>query len=176
LRTMHYLHILLPVISLVINAICQIGYCRCFTDRGLLKSVFAGFIAGMFTLLCIEWYYLTQLPTPLFDNIASASVNVIAYSALGYCYFHFINLSETGRRIRILMELADSKNGLFLDEILQRYDAKEIITNRLGRLLKNGQILYKNNRYHIGKPLMLFMSRAVIFLKLFILGKESEFD
>jgi hypothetical protein len=99
-----------------------------------------------------------------------------SYSALGYCYFHFVNLGETARRIRLLRELSESKNGLSVNEILERYNAKEIIENRLNRLLKSGQVVYKNNRYYIGKPVMLFMSKMILFAKRFILGKSSEFD
>jgi predicted transcriptional regulator len=103
-------------------------------------------------------------------------INIASYSALGYCYFHFVNLGETARRIRLLSELNESKNGLSVDEILQRYNAKEIIENRLSRLLKSGQVIHKDNRYYIGKPVMLFMSKMIVLAKLFILGKSSEFD
>ncbi len=128
-------------------------------------------------LFLIEAFYVAQLPSlPILKNIPSVFINIVSYSALGYCYFHFVNLGETARRIRLLRELSESNAGLSMDEILQRYNAKEIIENRLNRLLKSGQVIHKDNRYYIGKPVMLFMSKMVVFAKRFILGKSSEFD
>ena len=72
--------------------------------------------------------------------------------------------------------MAGLENGLSEEEILQRYNAEEIVTKRLGRLIKNGQIICKNNRYYIGKPLMLFISKLIVSMKILVLSKKSEFD
>jgi len=173
---MVYLHVLSPVAALAINVLAQICYCRFVSNKQLLKSLFFGFFCGMLMLFAIEAFYVAQLPSSVLKNIPSVLINIASYSALGYCYFHFVNLGETARRIRMLRELSESKDGLSVDEILERYNAKEIIENRLNRLLKSGQVIYKDNRYYIGKPVMLFMSRMVVFAKRFILGKSSEFD
>jgi hypothetical protein len=173
---MVYIHILSPILSLGINTIAQVCYSRYISNKHLLKSVFFGFFCGALSLLIIELYYLKRLSLPIWTNVPSIFVNLISYSALGYCYFHFVNLSETARRIRIISELASAKEGLSSKQILERYNAREIIENRLNRLLKSGQIIYKDDRYYIGKPTMLFISQGIIFLKLLILGKKSEFD
>ncbi|MDD4182786.1 MAG: hypothetical protein PHT53_03085 [Candidatus Omnitrophica bacterium] len=173
---MVYLHVLSPVVALAINVLAQICYCRFVSNKQLLKSLFFGFFCGMFMLFVIEAFYVVQLLPSVLKNIPSVLINIASYSALGYCYFHFVNLGETARRIRLLRELSESKNGLSVDEILQRYNAKEIMENRLSRLLKSEQVVYKDNRYYIGKPVMFFMSKAVLFLKVFILGKKSEFE
>lgn len=153
--------------GLGINVTCQVFISRYINRFGLLKSIFVGFAVGAISLLAIELYSS--------NHISSVLVNIITYSALGYCYFHFVNLGETARRIRLIMELVDLESGLSVEEILQRYNAKEIVTRRLGRLIKNGQIICKNNRYYIGSPLMLLISRLILSLKIIILSKKSEF-
>jgi hypothetical protein len=55
--------------------------------------------------------------------------------ALGYCFFHFINLGETACRIRILIELSESDYGLSRNEILERYDASYVVNVRLQRMI-----------------------------------------
>jgi hypothetical protein len=110
------------------------------------------------------------------ENIFSAFANAFTYSALGYCYFHFINLGETARRIRILRELYDSKNGLSKDEILSKYNAHQIISKRIERLVNNGQIIFKDGRYYIGHPMMLLIAKIIVMMKCMVLGKKSEFD
>jgi len=165
---MLYLHVFSPVIGLVANVISQVCYCRYKGAASLLRSTFFGFAGGMVIMLGIEFSYAAQFMPVLAKIVSNISLSLITYTALGYCYFHFINLGETARRIRLLRELKKTSNGLTLDDILRAYNAKEIIENRLSRLLKSGQIIEKNNKYYIGKPVMLLMSRAILFAKLFI--------
>ena len=91
-------------------------------------------------------------------------------------YFHFINLGETARRIRILRELHEPPDGLTLDGLLARYNAQEIIERRISRLIETHQIVLRDGRYFIGKPFVLWMARSLVVLKFILLGKHSEFD
>jgi len=102
--------------------------------------------------------------------------SLVSYNGLGYCYFHFINLGETARRIRILRELYDNKSGLTEEGILKNYNSIHIVEKRLERLLKNKQIILKDNKYFVSNPAMLFMSNLIVFLKLLAFGKRSEHD
>ncbi len=173
---MTYLHVFSPVVGLALNVLCQVCYCRYKTNASLLKSTFFGFLGGAVVMAAIEFLYSIQFLSGIWQILPNTVLSLISYTALGYCYFHFINLGETARRIRLLRELKKSKGGLSMDEILRVYNAKEIIENRLGRLLRSSQVIEKNNKYCIGKPTMLLMSKTILFLKLFILGKKSEFD
>lgn len=106
--------------------------------------------------------------------VVTLVANLLIYSALGYGYFHFINLGETARRIRILRELYKASEGLAADEILARYNAQQIVTMRISRLLRNGQIVEHAGRYVVGKPLMLFIARSMAWLKRLLIGKPRE--
>jgi hypothetical protein len=156
----------LSVIGLGISVVCQVCICRYAKNIGLLKSVLGGFIAGMVGMLIIERYYS--------GSIAFVLVNLIAYTSLEYCYFAFINLGETAIRIRILRELTDAPSGLSLEDLLRLYNTKKILGKRLNRLLNNGQIICKDNRYYIGKPVMLFIAKLILLLRLFILSRDSK--
>lgn len=143
---------------------------------GLLKSIFLGFLTGAFIIIFGEIYTVFTASLPLRDFISILIVNVITYSALGYCYFHFINLGETARRIRILREIYDSNDGLTVQEILNEYNAKQMIDVRLSRFLNNGQVLHKNGRYYVGNPTMLLIAKIIVGMKSILLGKKSEFE
>lgn len=151
----------------MINVIAQVLSFRFVPRLGLLKSVILGFVIGLLSLVSLG-SYVFFLKKEFFPNIVAGS---FIYLSLGYCYFHFINLGETARRIRILRELYDSKSGLSMKEILERYNAGNVVEMRLERLLRNGQVIYKNNRYYIGKPIMLLITKILIMMKLIILGK-----
>ncbi|MFA5337137.1 MAG: hypothetical protein WC330_02235 [Candidatus Omnitrophota bacterium] len=161
----------LPVVSFILNVICQVFGMRCIKSLGLLKSIFFGCAFGLVILSITIFIYLNGKA-----NLSQIIYSFVTYGALSYCYFHFINLGETARRIRLLRELMDSKDGLSVSEILEHYNAKEIIEKRLGRLIKSGQIIYRDGRYYIGKPIMLLIASIIVKLKLIILGKRSEFD
>jgi hypothetical protein len=171
-----YLHVFSPIGALCINVLAQVCYCRFISNKHLLKSLFFGFFCGISGLILAEVWYAGKSSLAVFQNVPLILINISSYCALGYCYFHFVNLSETARRIRIISELENAKAGLSAQEILERYNAQEIIEKRLGRLLKSNQVICTNGRYYVGKPFMLFASKVVVFLKLFILGKKSEFD
>ncbi|MFA5337171.1 MAG: hypothetical protein WC330_02415 [Candidatus Omnitrophota bacterium] len=173
---MTYLHAFSSIIALSVNVLAQVYYCRFISNKHLLKSLFFGFFCGVLGFSIVEIYYMLQSQLPILQNISSVVINMASYSALGYCYFHFVNLGETARRIRMISELKTANSGLSAQQILERYNAREIIEKRLGRLLKSNQVIYRNGRYYIGKPFMLVASKIIVFLKLFILGKKSEFE
>ncbi|MDP2168184.1 MAG: hypothetical protein Q8J64_07630 [Thermodesulfovibrionales bacterium] len=166
---------LIPVFAFGANVLIQVLSARHIRGLGLLKSIFLGFGAGLLCLLLLEGYAYFIRPRVSADFISAAVADAVTYSALGYGYFHFINLGVTARRIRLLIEVKDS-SGLTLEELLSRYNAKEMVSNRLGRLLGSGQVALKDGRYFIGKPVMLLAANAMTALKLLVLGKKSEFD
>ncbi|NIP99144.1 MAG: hypothetical protein GWM98_01035, partial [Nitrospinaceae bacterium] len=93
-----------------------------------------------------------------FGNLAT---NLLIFAALGYCYFHFVNLGETARRIRIVRELEESPDGLTLPQLLERYNARMILRVRVRRLVDNGQLILREGRYFIGNPTLLLISRTI---------------
>lgn len=167
---------LIPIIGFTINILIQVLTSRYFKRIGFLNTVYLGFSMGLLGLFVMELLVYTSQSTSFIDLSFIAIANFITYSALGYCYFHFINLGETARRIRILRELYGTDTGLTMDEILARYNAKDIINNRLDRLLGAGQIVLIDGKYFIGSPIMLLISKTMVALRWVILGRKSELN
>ncbi len=170
------IHFLIPVLGMAVNVMFQLLSVRLVPGLGVLRSVFTGFAIGGLSVLSAEFYLSGGQLTGEMDVVPMIIANLIIYGSLGYCYFHFINLGITARRIRILRELYVSGEGLSLNELLKLYNAGDMIDKRLDRLLGSGQIVCKDNKYHIGKPVMLLISKTIVAMKLVILGKKSEFD
>lgn len=168
-------HMITSVLALTINIVFQILTYRLILKIGLLRSIFLGFFAGLFTLLFIESILIIDSngkANVVYDGLA----NVLSYGALGYCYFHFINLGETARRIRLLRELIDAGTGLSEREILQRYNSKVIVDKRLARLINSRQVIMQDGRYYLGDRTVLRMATVITIMKLLVLGKKSEFE
>lgn len=128
---------------------------------------FRGFVIAAFLGLTVEILldvFLTRgmgLP----DRVDVVLPNVITFLFLIYCYFHFFNLGETGRRIRILLELAQSPEGLTEAEILARYDGNEILSRRIDRVKMAGQLIENCDLYVARGVGMRTMARLLNLLK-----------
>jgi hypothetical protein len=171
---------LAPVLAFAANVIVQVASYR-FVFRhasrpNLLMSLFAGYCTGLSIMAAVSVLEYTSQSAQPVETASRFILNLLTYTALQYGYFHFINLGVTARRIRLLLELIDSESGLSYEEILRRYNAREMVDNRLGRLTGRGQVVLREGRYFIGKPVMLLMAKTIVAMKLIVLGKRSEFD
>jgi hypothetical protein len=135
--------------------------------------------AGLGTL-CV--FFLQVLMTVVMrplnsaDALAWGAVNLVIYVALLYIYVNFVNMGETARRIRILRELVDVPEGLSREELLHRYNAREIVAQRLKRLAVTGQIISVGDgrwRARSGS-IMLLTARFVQAMKVFFLGASQR--
>lgn len=150
-----------PVIGLAFNCAIQVLACR--RDKRLLRSVYRGFLGGAAACVLACGFSADLLPS------------LVAYAALGYCYFHFINLGETARRIRLVRELAEAgPAGLPKEELLSRYNARTMVEARFKRLLNNSQVVERDGRYYVGKPAVLWMAGILRFMKKLLLGRTAE--
>lgn len=170
---MSYFRIFIPFLSLCLNILVQIISYKYLLKSRLLKSEYFGFACGCAALLIVEFILYQRMPQ---ESFALFFADLIIYSCFSYGYFTFINMGETARRIRLLRELYDSPSGLTKQQLFKMYNAENIINQRLERLLNNHQIVLRAGRYYLGKPLMLFISRAIVFVKLVVFGKTSEFN
>jgi hypothetical protein len=141
-----------------------------------LKTELIGAGCGFISLIFFEVLLYKRSMSAMMDFSGALIADLFAYISLSYCYFHFINLGETARRIRIMRELYDSPEGLSIDGLSERYNAKMIIEYRLSRLISNGQLVVRENRYYIGSPIVLLISKIILAMKKLLTGKGSEFD
>jgi len=51
-----------------------------------------------------------------------------------------------------------------------------MIDLRMERLLSKNQVILEEGRYFIGNPTMLAIANMIVRLKIFLLGKRSEFE
>jgi len=164
---------LAPLAGQMANCVLQVIVFR-LRRNGLLRSIIIGFGAGGIVTVTVTACGNRLSADSDTDNLARFLVNMLTFGALGYGYFHFINLGETARRIRILREIVEA--GGWLDEagLLRRYNAAEILHVRLARLLRSRQITARNGRYVLGSPTMVTMARMIGLLKRLLLRRERE--
>lgn len=167
---MSFFSIFIPVFSFCLNILSQILFYR--IKKTLLKSEYTGFIIGfVFLLICELSVYQNQSKEWPF----LFCVNLIIYLSFSYCYFQFINMGETARRIRLLRELYEQPKGQTKEQILAKYNARDIIDIRIKRLLNNKQVIPRGTKYYLRGTSVLFISKLILIMKWIILGAGSEF-
>ena len=77
---------------------------------------------------------------------------------LGYSYFHFFNMSETARRIRILVEYVAKVSGRGA-----AYDGGQIYRNRLIRLGETNLIFEQGGKLHTKNSPLLWASYVIVY-------------
>ncbi|MES2509943.1 MAG: hypothetical protein V4625_08440 [Pseudomonadota bacterium] len=86
----------------------------------------------------------------------------LAFNSVAYSYFHFFNLSETGRRIRMLLQLLEGDRiGTSDSGSTSMYGGRAMVSQRLVRLLQMGQIDETGGRYRITGQFLLNSAKLV---------------
>jgi len=85
---------------------------------------------------------------------------LIAIMLESYIYFHILNIVYTSRRMKIISTIARNKN-LDVQHLSQLFDDSNMVSIRLERLEKAGQITKNNQRYFIKKKLMLYIAKLL---------------
>lgn len=129
-------------------------------------------LIGNIPVLLATWWLLSANEITGHE-MASAMIYVfITYNALAYSYYHLLNMSETGRRIRILHEL-NVAGRLRYDELATRYGAEDMLDIRLERLVNMNQVTENNGRYLL-KSFVLCQIGLMVLGWGFFLGYNME--
>ena len=168
------LHVIIPVLGLLVNMTFQIMGVRCVASIDYYKSIAYGFWLGLFVVLVSETVFMLLEVKVLSDLIALSMANLAVYLLISFSYFAFINLGVSSLRVRLLDELGRSTEGLSMSEILERYNSREIIKNRVEKLEKIGQLIRKDGRYYVGRSTALLMVKTLELLKFVVLDRKPR--
>lgn len=166
--------VLAPYAGIVANVLSHVIISGVFRVQRYMTSLLAGFIAGFACLVgvAVLGLYVDGGRIAGADAVAYLLLDLMTYVALGYGYFHFVNINLASLRIRVLREIADAPDGLSRDQILSRYNSDEIIANRLTRLVQGRHLVAANGKYLLGEnPTFLILFRLFDTLKRVVLGR-----
>ena len=98
----------------------------------------------------------------------------IVYTSIAYTYFHFFNMSETARRVRILYEI-NRAGSLNYKDIRELYSTPDIVGVRIQRLIQMKQLKKESDgRYSLDGRLLYYTARFVAAWRGLIgFGKEG---
>jgi hypothetical protein len=157
-------------LAFILDVLVQIMFFRAHNSTGLLRSIKWGFLSGLAFLAVLYLVLWSFSAADLWTLIFHGMVGVLSFGSLSYGYFHFINLGETARRIRILREFSEAGGQLSYAELLARYNARTQIDIRLQRLLTTGQVVDKGGALVIGKGTVLRITKIMYCLRGLLFG------
>ena len=87
----------------------------------------------------------------------------LVFNGIAYAYFHFFNMGETARRVRMLLQIRRAgPAGLRVQELERQYSQKDMIEARLDRLVRMNQLsLAPDGRYRVVGNTLLWAGRIM---------------
>lgn len=87
----------------------------------------------------------------------------LVFNGIAYAYFHIFNMSETARRIRMLLQIRRAGTaGLRVQELEHQYSQQDMIEARLDRLVRMNQLsLGSDGRYRVAGNILLWAGRVM---------------
>ena len=149
-----------------LNIILLMGFhivaCRLVSKRGGFKSpqmFLIKFVLFMNVPLFLGTILIARIELrSIIDLMSMLLFGTLIFNLMSYVYFHIFNMSETARRIKILLHLY--KNGSsHIDELRYDYNPKDMVNSRLERLIEMDEIkLDDYGRYHISGQRFIYVA------------------
>lgn len=129
------------------------------------KGVFFSILAGILPLAALGVVWTASAADEgTVGLIGSLLYLFLVYLLAGYVYFHFFNMSETARRVRLLIE--SSKTGsLNKIDLKKLYPHQDIVSVRIERLTALGELQRSGDRYVLGNRVLLLPAKLIFTLR-----------
>lgn len=163
-----------PLAGLAVEVVTHIAVAWLTGGRRIALSLLAGIAAGLLATAALTGAGFARMNPISLDAVALAAMNLAAYLALAYGYFNFVNLNMTSLRIRILLELRESPDGLTTAGLRELYRPDYLIQRRIDRLTAQGYLAEQDGRFRLRGRGLLHLARAITALKWVVLGHGNR--
>jgi len=158
--SLHTRVLALSVLSPLIVLVIHMAAARVSRNPSRQKVALGSIIFGYVPLLLLLYVPVCGAMPGVSEALRAGAYCLIVYSCLAYTYFHFFNMSETSRRIRILHEIY-AKGLLPVDNIPVLYKTSDVVHLRFKRLVEMGQLKYEGGLYSIDGRI-LYIAAVVV--------------
>jgi len=162
--------VLAPVAGLFTYCICHVIASRIHRGASPYPSLVGSFFPGGAVTVAATAWGLMRLRPSAADAVGYALINMATFAALGWGYFHFVNLCIASLRIRMLEEIIEAGGFVPASDLQARYDDRRMIDTRIQRLVDGRHLIQRNSRYYSGKKQFLLAARLFDLLRRSIIG------
>ena len=123
---------------------------------------------GMLAVLLVAW---TSADMPW-----SLILAALLYGSWWFGCLNFFQGSQSSLRVNILRRILAEGGSLSHALLYAQYNNPALIRLRLVRLQQGGAIIEERGRYFLVSPSLRMLARLFLGLKIFVMGRRSEFD
>ena len=156
---------IVPLLGLLVQVVSHATLIHVFSQKTPWKLLLISFLIGLFFTTIFSVVLMFQQQFSFLDIAGTLCVNIGAMIALGFGYFTFVNLNYTSLRFRLLREFISQNGKLSHSEILKKYNSEVILSTRINRLVRAGELIYDNPYYRLGATKFSLMSLILNWFK-----------
>lgn len=160
--------LLSPFIMVVVHMICS----RVFTGSSAQVVAVQSVIVSVVPTMAVEWAASLRFMSGAGRGV-SLCYSLIVYAGIASAYFHFFNMSETARRVRILYEIYRA-GQLPIEKFFTLYRTDGIIKVRLERLVAMKQLGRRREFYVIAGRTLFCAARLVAAWRRLLMVRGSR--
>lgn len=161
-----------PVVGLAIFTLSHLILVRLRHWPSPYPPLMLAFLPGLVAMAAVSAWALSSMHASWTDIVGFAALNALTYAALGWGYFHFVNMGIASLRIRMLRELEDAGGSLSRARLLTEYNSESVVALRIHRLTSGGHFIVVDDRYHIGRKRFLVTARLFDLLRRILFGSN----
>jgi len=159
-----------PVVGLAVYTLSHLLLARTGRWASPYPPLVFGFVPGLVVMAGRSAWALRDMGADPADVAGYGLLNGLTYAALGWGYFHFVNMGIASLRIRMLRELEDAGGRLDRDHLLTGYNTSAVVELRINRLTGGGHFVVRDGRYFRGRLKFLYAARCFDLLRRFLFG------
>lgn len=166
--------VLAPVLALATNCSAHVAVARISGNSGPYRAIVRAAIVGLFVVVTLTLVGCSRLTLPSRDVVAYLVLNIVAYLALSFDYFSFVNLGLTSLRIRMLREIQAAGGSLAGERLGRLYDDRGLTNLRIDRLVSGRHLVLQDGRLYSQKGVFLAIAMLFDWLRWFVVGPRDH--
>ncbi|TAM45947.1 MAG: hypothetical protein EPN55_06950 [Gammaproteobacteria bacterium] len=100
------------------------------------------------------------------DAAGMLAFALIVFNGIAYSYFHFFNMSETARRIRMLIQIQQNGGEMRRENLIGAYTPENMVQARLERLAQMHQVSRSDDgRYRVASRFLITVAYMMEWVK-----------
>ena len=164
-----------PVVGLAIDTVSHLILVRLRRWPSPYPPLVLAFVPGLVVMAAVSAWALAAMQVGIADFVGLATLNALTYGALGFGYFHFVNMGVASLRIRMLRELEDAGGALDRGRLTAGYNSTSVVALRIERLTKGEHFAVVDGLYHIGRRRrFLITARLFDLLRRILFGADYQ--
>ena len=149
-----------PAVGLACAVVVHLGACQLRGGNRIVPTLLAGAVIGAIVMLGVSVWSLRRIELlSWIDAISRVALNCLTYNAGFYLYSSLFIALSSSLRIEALRIVADAPTPVSPADLAALTDRSQLAAGRLQRLVADGRLIVRGERYFCRPDWLLLVSR-----------------